>query len=138
MSVHAYINYDGNCRDAVMFYKEVFGTEEPEIMTYGDAPPDGDYPIKEEHKPLVMHTALDIFGSMVMFSDLLPGEPFTVGNNISLVVMIKNIDEIESLFTKLKSGGSVEMELGETFFSKYYGSVKDKFGIIWQLMYDDM
>lgn len=27
----------------------------------------------------------------------------------------------------------VGMELQETFWSKYYGSVTDKFGVIWQL-----
>jgi PhnB protein len=29
------------------------------------------------------------------------------------------------------------MELQETFFSKYYGTVKDRYGIEWQLVYDD-
>jgi PhnB protein len=29
------------------------------------------------------------------------------------------------------------MELQETFWSKCYGSLKDKFGIEWQLSYDN-
>ncbi len=29
------------------------------------------------------------------------------------------------------------MELQETIFSKCYGSLQDKFGIIWQIMHDD-
>lgn len=137
MSVYAYINFDGNCSEAVEFYRQVFGTAAPEIMTYGDAPPNPEFPIPDEHKHLVMHTGLDIFGTTVMFSDLLPGEPFVKGNNISLVILMKNIDDIKPLFDNLKEGGSVEMELQETFFSKCYGSLKDKFGIIWQIMHDD-
>lgn len=137
MSVNAYINFDGNCSEAVEFYRQVFGTEAPEIMTFGDAPPNPEFPIADEHKHLVMHTGLDILGTTVMFSDLLPGEPLVKGNNISLVIMLNNIDDIKPLFDKLKEGGSVEMELQETFFSKYYGSIRDKFGIIWQIMYDD-
>jgi len=44
---------------------------------------------------------------------------------------------VRQLFDKLKEGSSIEMELQETFFSKFYGSLRDKFGIIWQVMYDD-
>ena len=47
------------------------------------------------------------------------------------------MDEIKSLFNKLKDGGTVEMDLQETFWSKCYGSLTDKFGIIWQLSYDN-
>jgi len=137
MSVYAYINFDGNCREAVEFYAQVFDTEAPEIMTYGDAPPDPEFPIPDEHKHLVLHAGLDIFGTTVMFSDLLPSEPLVKGTNISLAIMMQNIDDIEPLFDELKEGGSVEMELQETFFSKCYGSLKDKFGIIWQIMHDD-
>ena len=137
MAVNAYINFDGNCSEAVEFYSYVFGTEAPEIMTYGDAPPDTEFQVADEHKHLVLHTALEIFGTTVMFSDLLPGEKFVQGNNISLAIMLKNIDDIKSLFDKLKEGGSVEMELQETFFSKCYGSLRDKFGILWQIMHDD-
>ncbi len=118
MSVHAYINFNGNCLEAVEFYRQVFGTEAPEIMLYGDAPPDPEFPVPDEHKDLVMHTiALDIFDTTVMFSDLLPGEPLVQGNNISLVVMLKNPDEIKTLFNRLKDGGTVDMELQETFLA---------------------
>lgn len=138
MAVHVYINFQGNCREALEFYQQVFNTEAPEIMAYGDSPPDSGFPVNEENKDLIMHTALDILGTTVMFSDILPGEPFVAGNNISMVLMLKELEEIKKLFDKLKVGGSVEMELQETFFSKLYGSVKDRFGIIWQIMYDDM
>ncbi|MBU3113704.1 VOC family protein [Clostridium lacusfryxellense] len=76
-------------------------------------------------------------GSSVMFSDVFPGSPFVEGNNITLVIASKNIDEIKSLFNKLKEGGTVTMDLQETFWSKCYGSLTDKFGIGWQLSYDN-
>ncbi|HBV95873.1 MAG: glyoxalase [Peptococcaceae bacterium BICA1-7] len=136
MAVQAYINFNGNCREAVEYYSEVFGTEKPKIMLYGDTPPDPGFPLTEETKNLVMHTFLNIKGSMVMFSDVPPGMNLVVGNNISLVVSSKDMDEIKSVFNKLKVDGTVGMELQETFWSKYYGFVTDKFGIGWQLNYD--
>ena len=45
MSVHAYVNFDGECLEAVEFYRQVFTAETPEIMTFGDAPPDPEFPI---------------------------------------------------------------------------------------------
>jgi PhnB protein len=38
MSVDVYLNFNGNCREAAEFYAEVFGTEKPQIMTFGEAP----------------------------------------------------------------------------------------------------
>ncbi|MBP2636995.1 MAG: hypothetical protein H6Q72_2902 [Firmicutes bacterium] len=40
MSVDVFLNFNGNCREAVEFYAQVFGTEKPQFMTFGDAPPD--------------------------------------------------------------------------------------------------
>jgi PhnB protein len=137
MSVDVYINFNGNTREAVLFYAEVFGTDAPKIMTFGETPPNPDYPLPDEAKNLVMHTRLNIDGSNVMFSDVFPGMPFVEGNNISLSYGSNNIDEIKTIFSKLKDGGKVGMDLQETFWSKCYGNLTDKFGIPWQLNYDD-
>ncbi|NLP41602.1 MAG: hypothetical protein GX348_05280 [Veillonellaceae bacterium] len=70
-----------------------------------------------------------------MFSDVCPGMPFIAGNNISLTISSTNTGEIRSAFNKLKEGGSVEMDLQETFWSKLYGYLVDKCGIYWQFSY---
>ncbi|MCL5069318.1 MAG: glyoxalase/bleomycin resistance/extradiol dioxygenase family protein [Actinobacteria bacterium] len=132
MPVEAYINFNGNCREAVEFYVKVFGIEVPKFMTYGDMPPDPGFPITDKTKNLIMHTSLKIKDSMVMFSDVLPDMPLVVGNNISLIVGSKDMDEIKTLFNKMKDGGTVKMDIQETFWSKCYGFLIDKFGIPWQ------
>lgn len=137
MTIEAYVNFNGNCREAVEFYAEVFGTEKPQIMTFGEMPPNPEFPISEEVKNLVMHTNLTITGSRIMFSDVPPGIPFIEGNNISLTVISDDVEYITSVFGKLKEGGKIEMELQETFWSKCYGYLIDKFGIGWQLSHDD-
>ncbi|WP_094228733.1 VOC family protein [Methanolobus psychrotolerans] len=137
MSVQAYINYNGNCREAVEYYAEVFGTEKPQIMFYRDVPLDEDFPLTEETMDLVMHTSLDIEGSTVMFSDVPPGMSLITGNNVSLVIISKDMDKIKAMFDKLKGDGTVGMDLQETFWSKLYGFVTDKFGVGWQFNYDN-
>lgn len=137
MAMDVYINFRGNCREAVDFYAEVFGKEKPKIMTFGDTPPNPEFPLTEETKKLVLHTSLNINGTNVMFSDTPSEMPFIAGNNISLVISSKDIDEIKSLFSKLREGGILIMDLQETFWSKCYGYLTDKFGISWQLSYDN-
>ncbi|WP_430510587.1 VOC family protein [Gottfriedia solisilvae] len=137
MPIEVYLNFNGNTRDAVEFYAEVFETETPQIMTFGEAPQNPDYPLPEESKNLVMHARLDLNGSRVMFSDTFPGRPFVEGNNINLSFQSNNVEEIQAVYNKLKEGGQVGMELQETFWSKCYGSLTDKFGIHWMFNHDN-
>lgn len=133
MAVQIYINFNGNCKEAVEFYSEVFETEKPQILTFGAAPGSEEFKIPEGAENRVMHTELKISDSTIMFSDILPGMPFNQGNNISLTVVTNSEENVRKYFDGLKKGGSVYMELQETFWSKCYGSVTDKFGILWQL-----
>lgn len=137
MALQVYLNFNGNCREAVGFYQEVFQTEEPQIMTFAEMPPDPEYPIPDDLAQLVMHTSLEICGDVVMFSDTWPGSPLTVGNNFSLTISLEEERDIKRLYEALKEGGRIEMELQETFWSKMYGSVVDRFGITWQLNLDE-
>ena len=136
MAINLYVNFDGNCREAVEFYSDVFKTEKPEILTYGDNPPDPNFALPEDTKNLVMHTRLNIKGTTIMFSDVFPGMPFTIGNNITIAVVDKDMDFIKDTFDRLKEDGMVGMELQETFWTKCYGSLTDKFGIAWQFNHD--
>lgn len=136
MSVEAYLNFDGNCLEAVEFYAGIFKAE-PQVMRFGDMPPDDEFPITDEIRDLVMHAEIKVKGSSVMFSDVPPGMPFAAGNNISLFLRSSDLDEIKSIFDQLKEGGHVMMELQETFWSKCYGYVEDKFGIGWQLNHEE-
>ena len=136
MAVFVFVNFNGNCREAVEYYAGIFETKKPEFMTFKDMPEDPDFVIPEESKNLIMYTSLDIDGSNVMFCDILPGMSFTAGNNISLTISNKDMDKIKDLFNKLKKDSTVEMELQETFWSKCYGMLTDKFGISWQFSHD--
>jgi PhnB protein len=137
MSIETYVNFNGNCREAVEYYAEVFETKKPEFMSFEEAPEDPDMALPLEARHLIMHVGLEIEGSMILFSDTFPDRPVTPGNNISLVISTDDRARIETLFNRMKNEGTVEMELQETFWSKCYGSLIDKFGIVWQFNHDD-
>ncbi len=133
MAIQAYINFRGNCREAVKFYTKVFGAPEPKIMAFGDMPPGPGPKPDPATKDLVMHAEVEFAGSKIMFSDVPPGMPFTAGDNITLMVQISDPETLTRWFNELKVGGKVGMELGPQFWAKLYGYVTDKFGIGWQL-----
>jgi PhnB protein len=133
MPLNPYLVFDGNTREVVLYYAEVFGLESPQLLTFGS--------VHAEHLPpgaedLIMHTFLEIAGTKLMFSDNFPGMPYQEGNNFSLAYVGNNESVIKDLFQKLQSGGSVQMDLQETPWSKCYGSLTDKYGIQWQFSHE--
>ena len=135
MKFELFINFDGNCREAVEFYAKVFKSEVKNMCTYGQAPPDPKFPVAEADREKVCYADVLIGGLTVMFSDAPTGSPFVAGNNITPTVSVDCKKEVERIFNELKTGGEVIMELQKTFFSELFGMAKDKFGVIWQVLY---
>jgi PhnB protein len=126
-----YFTFDGNARDALEYYKEVFGGEVLGIQTFGEA----DYPSPPEMDDKVMHAQFKKGDFLFMASDCFIGHTVDVGNNISLVLEFESEEEIQNIYDKLSQNGSVLMELQDTFWGAKYGKVKDPYGVIWDLNY---
>jgi PhnB protein len=134
MKLELFINFDGNCREAVEFYARVFKSEIGEIMTYGEAPPsDLHQPLAEADKNRICYTGLPIGGMTVMFSDFPSDSGYIRGNNISPTIGSEDKEEIKRLYNELKEGGRIIMELAPTFFSELFCMVEDRYGVIWQI-----
>jgi PhnB protein len=135
MKFELFINFEGNCREAVAFYAKVFKSEVKNLMTYSQAPPDPNCPVNEADKDKVMYADVQIGDVNVMFMDMTCEWPLKVGNNINPTISMPCKEEIERIYNELKEDGEVYMELQTTFFSELYGMVKDKFGVIWQILH---
>lgn len=127
-----YIAFNGNCEEAVKFYQKVLGGES-QILHFGDAPPNPNFPVPDNLKQLVLHAELRKNGHIIRFSDTFPNMPFNPGSNITFSLEFDTKDETEAIFAALSEGGQVEMKLQETFFSPLYGKLTDRFGILWQV-----
>lgn len=140
MALEIYLYFDGNAREAVEFYSDVFETPKEHIATYAEMPGDSKMPTPENAENLVMNTSLLIRGTTVMFSDVYPDSgmrSFHQGNNVSLLISDPKEEVIRNLFDQLKKGGTVISDLEETFWSPLYGRLCDKFGIYWEIMVYD-
>lgn len=128
---NAYLKFNGNCREAMSFYQYCFGGN-LDVMTVSEAPGKEKVPVEMHDK--IMHAQLTSGSIMIMGSDLVEPSGFIHGNTVSLVLVCKSKEEIESLFAKLSVGGKVVTPLGETFFG-LYAELIDKYGFIWLLQY---
>lgn len=135
--VSTYLNFPRNTEEAFNFYKTVFGGNfgGNGIMRFGDIPPsDNMPPLAEEDKNLIMHIELPILGGHLLMGTDAPetmGFNLINGNNIYITLEPDTREETKQLFTRLSEGGTVSMELQDTFWGAYYGSCTDRFGIQW-------
>lgn len=135
MTVSTYLTFDGNCREAFEFYRDVFGGEFEMLSTFGESPEDMGVP--EELKDAVMHVSLPIGKSVLMGSDNAPeGPPLAVGNNFSLSVDAESRDHADQLLARLSAGGTVTMPMDVTFWGAYFGMCSDRFGINWMVVHE--
>lgn len=137
MSLAIYLNFPGTARQAVAYYEQVFGVSAGMIMSFGDGPQSPDFPMPDEVKSRVMHARLLINGDWIMFSDTWDDSQFVEGNNFSIAYFGKDIAELTAIFNKLADGGTVHQPLQETAWSPLYGQVTDKFGVGWQINYEE-
>ena len=136
--VSTYLNLPGNTEEAFNFYRTVFGTEfEGGINRMGEVPPaEGQPPISEEDKNLVMHVSLPILaGHMLRGTDATESMGFKVtpGNNVYINLEPDTRAESDRLFNALSEGGKPEMQMQEMFWGDYFGSLVDQFGIQWMI-----
>jgi PhnB protein len=137
-SVSTYLNFPRNTEEAFNFYKQVFGTEfEGGIQRMSDVPPqEGQPPLSDQDKNLVMHVALPILGGhLLMGTDAPESMGFNVnkGNNVYINLSPDSREEADGLFNALSAGGNVEMPMQEMFWGDYFGSCVDKFGVQWMV-----
>ena len=135
MSLNTYLIFHDNCRDVLEFYRSVFGGEFMSVETFRNGPPGMDIP--EEEKDRIMHMSLPIGSSVLMGSDLCSafGPPPVFGDNFYISFSADTKDEADDRFAKLSDGGEVEMDMQDMFWGAYFGALKDKFGIKWQVSY---
>ena len=135
--LNTYLNFAGNTEEAFNFYKSVFGGEFKTIMRFKDMPMEGvNIPTADENK--IMHIALPVGkDDVLMASDSLEslGQKLIKGNNVYVSVHPDSKEEADRIFKALSAGGSVEMQIANQPWGDYWGSFKDKFGVLWMVDY---
>lgn len=130
MSLHPYLNFGGNAREAFTTYQQILGGQ-LDILGMGDIPDADETP--EGMDGMVMHAALMMDdGGLLMGSDAPLGEwDGITGAYVNYT--LPDAGEAKRVFDALAEGGEVEMALGETFWSPGFGICVDRFGARWMV-----
>lgn len=139
-TVNTYLMFNGNCEEAFLFYKSVFGGEFSYIGKFNEAPAEngGSEELSEEEGNRIMHVSLPIGNTILMGSDSHPryGD-VVVGSNFQISVNVESKEEADRIFNGLSAGGKVYMPMEKTFWSAYFGMLQDKFEISWMVNFDE-
>jgi PhnB protein len=63
------------------------------------------------------------------------GQKVTFGNNFYIAIDAESKEEADKLFKGLSEGGKMEMPMADQFWGDYFGSLVDKFGVQWMVIY---
>lgn len=89
-----YLNFSGNCREALIYYKNVFNGEIVSMQTFGDAPGTPPGP----QSKMIMHSVFKAGTIFFMASDTPSDHPVHRGNNITLNVDFEEVNVQTSVF----------------------------------------
>ncbi|MCL2593140.1 MAG: VOC family protein [Defluviitaleaceae bacterium] len=123
------ISFQGNCDEAISFYKEAVNASVKTINYLSEAP-EG-FAIEGASPNFVMHSELMIYGTPITMTDGATSK--ITGEYFSLSIAFNSSEEATSVFNKLADGGQVIEALAPQFWSPLCGDVKDRFGIHWHI-----
>ena len=124
--LNPYISFAGNAREAMEFYKRVFGGS-LRLSTFGElGQPDAPNADK------IMHGMLETdSGFTLMGADTPPGMEHSPGNNIAVSLSGDDADELRGYWEKLSADGTVSVPLEKQMWGDEFGACIDRFGINW-------
>jgi PhnB protein len=127
--LNPYLSFDGNARQAVEFYRDVFGGELT-TTTFGEfgTPADSGFADKVMHAMLTTRS-----GYTLMASDTPPGMEYRPGTSVSISLSGDDADELRGYFEKLAEGGTVSVPLEKQMWGDEFGSCTDRFGVNWMV-----
>lgn len=125
--LNPYLSFKDNTREAMAFYKSVFGGE-LKMATFKDY--NASQGPSEDDK--IMHSVLEAKnGITFMASDTPDRMEYKVGTNFSMSLSGDNEAELSGYFKQLAQGGTITMPLEKAPWGDTFGMLIDKFGVAW-------
>ncbi|MGH3656413.1 MAG: VOC family protein [Micromonosporaceae bacterium] len=127
--LNPYISFSGNAREALEFYKDIFGGD-LRMNTFGEfggqaGPAD---------KDKIMHGMLTTDGGLaLMAADTPPGMEYKPGTNMSVSLSGEDAGELRGYWQKLSEGGNVSMPMEKQMWGDEFGMCTDRFGVTWMV-----
>lgn len=138
MTIHPWINFNGNAEEAFTFYKSVFGGEITKVIRFKDLAR-AEFPVPENEAEKIMQIVLSMSDGHMLIGNDVPefmGKVSENENRSKIHVALESKEEAEKVFTGLSVGGQVEGPIGESPWGTYAGAFRDRYGIEWIVEYN--
>jgi PhnB protein len=127
--LNPYINFSDNARQAMEYYKDVFGGTLA-LNTFGEYGGQQDAPGSD----LIMHGMLETpSGYTIMGADTPPGMEYAPGSNMAVSLSGDDAEELRGYWAKLADGGTVSVPLEKQMWGDEFGMCVDRFGVGWMV-----
>jgi PhnB protein len=125
--LNPYLNFRDNTREAMEFYKSVFGGK-LNMNTFKDYRASQDP--SEDDK--VMHSVLEAENGITFMAADTPNRmEYSPGTNFAMSLSGDDDGELRAYFEGLSAGGTVTMPLAKAPWGDTFGMLTDKFGVSW-------
>ncbi len=126
--LNPYLSFDGNAREAMEFYRGVFGGDLA-LSTFGEyGQPDAPGADK------IMHGQLETpAGFTLMGADMPPGESYAAPNGTVTISLSGDDEDLRAYWEKLAAGATVSVPLEKQMWGDEFGMCVDRFGTPWMV-----
>ena len=130
MQVSIHLSFNGDCRQAMESYCALMNGEIVSMTTFGATPAGKE--VSDEWQDKIVHATMSLGGVMVATADI-PSERYQPPQGFNMFIELEDPDEANRVFEVLAEGGEVQMPIQETFWSRRFGVVVDRFRIPWEV-----
>lgn len=136
MKAKTYLQFNGNCEEAMDFYADILGAEVTQKMRFKEAP-ESELQFSKENMDKIMHCCLQAGSFEIMASDYVSEHPFKQGNNFAIALDTNDENQAFAVFNGLSEKGHVLMPFEEAFWGGKFGMLVDKFGVNWMISLEE-
>jgi PhnB protein len=132
MKLHTYLNYGGNCEQALRFYEQHLGGKITMLMRRSEQP---DQPVTwPGWENSVQYASMQLGETELMAADV-PPDRFQPMRSVYLSLTVDTPQQAERVYALLSDGGQIFMPMEETFFASRFGMLRDRFGTSWMILH---
>ena len=125
--LNPYIGFKDTAREAMEFYKSVFGGELT-LNTFGEYGQEG------EGSDGIMHAQLETpAGFTLMAADTPPHMEYKAGSSVSISLSGDDESDLKGWWQGLSQGGTVQVPLEKQMWGDHFGMLTDRYGIDWMV-----
>ena len=134
-SLIPYLMFEGNCEEALQFYKEAIGGNITVVNRYDN--PAMNAPAHYQNK--ILHAQLQFSSGTIYASDAFPGQSTQKSSgDVSLSLIFNDdLEKTRTVFNRLAEGGTVGIPFEKQFWGDWHGGLTDKYGFKWNINFEE-